>query len=159
MADRVKRPRQAVEKPAEVAAPAKAPKQPPAHLLGRPCRVRLVLESDAWLTGTLKAYSGNHKQTCEIELDGGADANSANAPPKRVEKVHLSNQPVHVLDEVVWGAEGGASSPEGKAAAKAGGGRRADDARGGPGSLGAYVDGLVPMLLFTAIGPPAFRSE
>jgi hypothetical protein len=149
MADRAKRARataaRPIVKPAsnkEVAGP---PKKPPAQFLGRTCRLRLVQESEAWLTGTLLAYSGADMQTCEIELDG-ADASA----PRRVEKVHLSTQPVHVADEVAWGPEGGADSAEGLAAA--GGGRR-DDARGGSGG---YVDGLVPMLTFAPLGPAEF---
>ena len=113
MADRNKRQRTATTSSLRITEPkpAAAPKPPPPHLLGRTCRLRLVHESDAWLKGTLLAYSGNHKQTCEIELDGGE------AAARRVEKVHLSTQPVHVLDEVVWGPEQGAASAEGQASA------------------------------------------
>ena len=152
MADRAKRQRMGTLRPEPAPPPAKAPKPPPEKFLGRVCRLRLVQLSDGWVSGTLRAYSGNFKQTCEIELLDGADAST----PGRIEKVNLSTQPVHVLDEVVWGPEQGAASAEGKAAAAAGGGRSADDLRGG--SMGAYVSGLVPMLLFAPLGPPELEA-
>ena len=151
MADRAKRQRMTTLRPAPPPEPLVAPKEPPQRLIGRSCRVRLVHVNDAWLSGTLLSCSGPHKQTCELELDA-ADA----AAPRRVEKVHLSTQPVHVLDEVVWGPEQGPASAESKAAAAAGGGR-GDEAKGG--SMGAYVVGLVPMLLFTPLGPPELEAD
>lgn len=132
-------------------APTAATKSPPAHFLNRTCRLRLVQQSESWLTGLLLNYSGPDKQTCEIVLES-ADA----AAPRRVEKVHLSTQPVHVLNEVAWGPEKGANSAEGMEAATAGGGR-GDDLRGGPS--GSYAAGLVPMLLFAPLGPPEFDGE
>ena len=123
MGDRGKRQRTATSNLRPTITPEEPKDPPPSRLLGRTCRLRLVHQSDAWLTGTLLNYSGPHKQTCEIELHPlGAEAGAASSgAPRHVEKVHLSTQPVHVLDEVAWGPEGGAASAEGKAAETAGG--------------------------------------
>ena len=140
-------------KPVKSTKPAKPATPPPSHFIGRVCRLRLVHQSDAWLHGKLLSCSGPNKQTCEIELDNGGFEGA----PRRVEKVHLSTQPVHVLDDVCWGPEEGAMSELGQAAASLGGGRSIDDLNGGP--IGGYVAGLVPMLLFTNFGPAELDAE
>ena len=158
MGDRGKRQRTATSNLRPTITPEEPKDPPPSRLLGRTCRLRLVHQSDAWLTGTLLNYSGPHKQTCEIELHPlGAEAGAASSgAPRHVEKVHLSTQPVHVLDEVAWGPEGGAASAEGKAAETAGGGRCAAGLNNG---IGSWVEGLVPQLLFTPLGPPELEAE
>ena len=136
------------EKPAtRPKGPAGKPAAPPeAKFLGRVCRLRLVHQSDAYLSGKLVSVGGANKQTCKIELSSG-----------RLEEVHLSTQPIHVLDEVCWGPEQGATSELGLAAASCGGGRSVDDLSGG--SIGGYIAGLVPVLLFASFGPPELDAE
>lgn len=139
MADRAKRARVAVVAPA--APKAAAVKPPPARFLGRSCRVRLVGNSE-WVKGTLQAYSGPNKQVCEVEVEDGDG--------RRPLKVDLATQPLHVLEEVVW-------SPEtGDGAAARGVLGRGSDAKG---ELGVYVDGLVPALLFSPLGPKESEAE
>ena len=64
---------------------------PPAIHLGRRCCLRWPQTAE-WVTGTLLAYKGADKQSCEVKLDDG-----------RVKKVHLGTQAIHVACDVVWG--------------------------------------------------------
>ena len=125
----------------------KACKPPPPKLFGRICRVRSG--PNDWVSGKFLGSSSSNKLMCEIELE---DPEDAAAGKRTTTKVNLAMQALHVLEEVAWGFE------DGEAGVSVGAGPgRGDESKGE--AIGSYVDGLVPIFIFTPLGPPEREAE
>ena len=145
MADRTKRKR--ADPPTRFGRQAPAHKlqnAPPARFLGRTCRVRWP-QTDKWVTATLAAYGGSDRQTtCKLELHEGVPPGVA----PQTSDIDLASQPIHVADMTVWGPDDGRKE-----------GVAADTGPAGSPPFGGYVSGLVPMVVFTPLGPPELEAE
>lgn len=121
----------------DISAPSKKTAPPPTIHLGRVCRFRLPQSDGSWISGTLRGYKGVDKQQCEVELEDG-----------KLRRLHLASQPIHVAHEVRFGPpkEHEETALRGAASRK-------------PGCLAEYMKELVPVLIFTPLGPPELEAE